>query len=128
MKSIFVLFVLSVFSTFTVAEPAAAPTETPATSQSAHPRMSIPSIEAPEEIKLTQKAKVLSVINAKQYTYLKVIQDKKTLWLAGAPVAVKKGDVVSFDDGMTAANYYSNTLKRTFPSVTFVNRVVVIKE
>ena len=126
MKSCFVLFVLSVFSAVAVAEPAA-PAESPAASQSesAHPRMSIPNWEAPEEIKLTQEAKVLSVINARQYTYLKVAQGKNTLWIAGAAVAVKKGDTVKFDDGMPSANFYSNTLRRTFPSITFVNRVVV---
>jgi len=77
---------------------------------------------------LPQKAKVLSTIDAAQYTYIEVTQNKKTLWLAGTKVAVKKGDVIRFDDGMVMTNFESKTLKRTFPSVTFVNTVVVSKE
>jgi hypothetical protein len=80
------------------------------------------------EAQLPQKAKVLSAIDAAGYTYLEVTQNKKTLWLAGTKVAVKKGDVIRFDDGMVMTNFESKTLKRTFPSVTFVSRVVVTKE
>lgn len=80
------------------------------------------------ELQLPQKAKVLSTIDAAGYTYLEVAQNKKTLWLAGTKVAVKKGDVIRFDDGMVMTNFESKTLKRTFPSVTFVTRVVVTKE
>jgi hypothetical protein len=80
------------------------------------------------DAQLPQKAKVLSTIDAAQYTYIEVTQNKKTLWLAGTKVAVKKGDVIRFDDGMVMTNFESKTLKRTFPSVTFVNRVVVTKE
>lgn len=77
---------------------------------------------------LPQKAKVLSSIDAAGYTYLEVTQNKKTLWLAGTMVAVKKGDVIRFDDGMVMTNFNSKTLNRTFPSVTFVNRVLVTNE
>jgi hypothetical protein len=71
---------------------------------------------------------VLSTIDAAQYTYLEVTQNKKTLGLAAATVAAKKGDVVRFDDGMVMTNFHSKTLNRTFPSVTFVNRVVITNE
>lgn len=80
------------------------------------------------EAQLLQKAKVLSTIDAAGYTYLEVTQNKKTLWLAGTKVAVKKGDVIRFDDGMVMTNFESKTLKRTFPRVTFVSRVVVTNE
>ena len=80
------------------------------------------------EAALPQKAKVLSAIDAGQYTYIEVTQNKKSLWLAGTKVAVKKGDVIRFDDGMVMTNFNSKTLNRTFPAVTFVNRVVVTNE
>ena len=80
------------------------------------------------EAQLPQKAKVLSTIDAAGYTYLEVTQNKKTLWLAGPKVAAKKGDVIRFDGGMVMTNFESKTLKRTFPSVTFVNSVIVTKE
>lgn len=80
------------------------------------------------EAQLPQKAKVLSSIDAAGYTYIEVKQNKKTLWLAGTKVAVKKGDVIRFDDGMVMTNFNSKSLNRTFPSVTFINRVVVTNE
>jgi len=80
------------------------------------------------EAQLPQKAKVLSTIDASPYTYLEVSQNKKTLWLAATAVPAKKGDVIRFDDGMPMTNFHSKTLNRTFPSVLFVNRVVITKE
>ena len=80
------------------------------------------------EAKLPQKAKVVSSIDAKPYTYIEVTQNKKTLWLAANAVPLKKGDVIRFDDGMVMTNFHSKTLNRTFPSVLFVSRVVLTKE
>jgi hypothetical protein len=80
------------------------------------------------DAQLPQKAKVLSTIDAAPYVYLEVTQNKKTVWLAANAVPVKKGDVIRFDDGMVMTNFHSKTLNRTFPSVTFVNRVVITKE
>lgn len=80
------------------------------------------------DAQLPQKAKVLSTIDAAPYTYLEVTQNKKTLWLAANAVPAKKGDVIRFDDGMPMTNFHSKTLNRTFPSVFFVNRVVITKE
>jgi len=80
------------------------------------------------QTQLPQKGKVLSAIDVPQYTYLEVIQNKKTLWIAGPTVAAKKGDMIRFDDGMAMTNFHSKTLNRTFPSISFVNNVVVTKE
>jgi hypothetical protein len=74
---------------------------------------------------LTQKATVISSQDVPQFTYLEVKQDGQTRWLAASTVAVKKGDVIQFDKGVTMLNFNSKTLNRTFPSITFVNRVTV---
>ena len=74
---------------------------------------------------LTQTGKVLSTINVPSYTYVELSQGNKTMWLAAATVAVKKGDVVHFDDGMVMNNFYSKSLKRSFPSIVFVNGLAV---
>lgn len=84
--------------------------------------------QAAPEAQLPQKGKVVSAIPAPPYVYLEVMQDKKTVWLAANAVPAKKGDVVRFDNGMVMTNFKSKTLNRTFPSVLFVNRVVVSKE
>ncbi len=84
--------------------------------------------KAAPEGQLPQKAKVLSTIAAAPYIYLEVTQNKKTQWLAANAVPVKKGDVIRYDNGMAMTNFHSKTLNRTFPSVLFVNSVVVTKE
>jgi hypothetical protein len=75
----------------------------------------------------TQQATVLNVINIPQFTYLEVQQDNQTRWLATSTIAAKKGDVIKFDSGSTMSNFTSKALNRTFPSITFVNRVTVTK-
>lgn len=112
------LFALLALSAAAVAAPPAA---------DPHAGIQMPSAGA-AEAKLPQKAKVVSTIDVPQYTYIEVTQNKKTLWLAGTTVKVKKGDVIRFDDGMTMTNFRSSTLNRTFPSIIFVNRVVVTTE
>lgn len=78
---------------------------------------------------LPQQGKVLSFINTDQYTYIEASQTKlkESVWLASTTVAVKKGDQIRFDNGFVMTNFYSKTLKRTFPKVLFVSKVVVVK-
>ena len=119
MKSLPVLFVLAIFSASAAAQSLPA----------GHPGASAKTAgKGGAEAQLPQKAKVLSTIDAAPYTYLEVSQNKKTLWLAANAVPAKKGDVIRFDDGMAMTNFHSKTLNRTFPSVLFVNRVVITKE
>lgn len=73
----------------------------------------------------TQSGKVLSTISVPSYTYVEVSQGKETLWLAAATSPVKKGDRVRFDSGMVMTDFYSKTLKRSFPSIMFVNSLVI---
>lgn len=80
------------------------------------------------DAELTEKGKVLSAIDANEYTYIEVEQDKKTLWLAAPTVAVKKGNVVRFEDGAVMTDFRSKLLDRTFPSIMFVSRVVIADE
>ena len=119
MKSVRVFFALALFST------AAAAQQLPA----GHPALNAkPGDKGAGEAQLPQKAKVVSTIDAPPYTYLEVTQNKATLWLAANAVAAKKGDVIRFDNGMVMKNFHSKILNRTFPSVLFVNRVVITKE
>ncbi|MFO7543567.1 MAG: hypothetical protein R6W97_12285 [Thiobacillus sp.] len=74
---------------------------------------------------LTQTGKVLSTLSVPSYTYIEVSQGKKTLWLATTTRGVKKGDMVRFDEGMVMTDFYSKSLKRSFPSLLFVNSLVV---
>ena len=119
MKFFPLLFALTVFSASAVAQGL----------PSGHPSVGTNSAgKGAPEAQLPQKAQVLSTISAPPYTYLEVVQNKKTLWLAANAIAAKKDDVIRFDNGMVMTNFHSRTLNRTFPSVVFVNRVVITKE
>ena len=74
---------------------------------------------------LSQKAKVKDLINVPGYTYLEVEQNQQARWIAAPTTAVKKDDLVQFDSGMLMQDFYSKTLKRNFPQIAFVNRVIV---
>lgn len=117
MKSIAVLFALSV--------PAIAYAADQATPVNPHAGMTVMPSKASQSGTLTQTAKVLSAINVPSYTYIEASQGNKTIWLAASAVAVKKGDSIHFDDGMVMNNFYSKGLKRNFPSILFVNKVLV---
>ena len=94
-----------------------------------HPPMeSMKKNPVPSAAQLTHKGKVLSFTDVPQYTYLEVSENNRTTWVAAQTVAVKKGDLVRFDDGMTMTNFHSKSLNRTFPSILFVNTLVVTKE
>ncbi len=89
--------------------------------QPGHPS---PAIDAQQLPALTQTGKVVSTIDAKEYTYIEVAQDKKTFWLAAPAIKLKKDTVIRFEDGAVMNNFHSKVLNRTFDSVMFVNRVV----
>ena len=74
------------------------------------------------------EAKVVSSISTLSYTYIEVIQDGKTLWLAADVITLKPGERIHFDEGIRMTNFHSSDLKRTFPTMTFVEQVAVIAE
>jgi len=124
MKSVSALCALAALS-MSVAAHAAPPPGHP-TPAAAADMMKLPKNTADAD--LSQKGKVISTLNANEYTYIEVAQGKNTLWLAAPTSDVKKDNVVRFEDGAVMTNFRSKLLNRTFPSVMFVNRVVVTNE
>lgn len=84
-------------------------------------------INAAPKVEQQQQATVVSTIDIPQFTYLEISQNQQTRWLATGTVLAKKGDVIQFDSGSTIENFKSKTLNRTFPSMSFVNKVTIIK-
>ena len=115
MRAISALLALTVFSSATVAADA------PSTKQSAGAMTIAASAQMPH------KGKVVSSIDASIYTYIEVSEGGKNIWLAAPTVAVKKGDTVGYDDGAVMSNFFSKSLNRTFETVIFVGKAVVIK-
>ena len=73
----------------------------------------------------TVTGKVLETMDAGKYTYVRVKVGNEELWAAGLKTQVKVGDTVSFNKGMEMQQFRSETLKRTFESIYFVDELHV---
>jgi len=63
--------------------------------------------------------KVLEVKNVDSYTYLRLATPNGELWAAVMTAKVKKGSTVTIENGVMMSNFYSKSLKQTFPQVLF---------
>ena len=81
---------------------------------------------APSE--LPNKGKVLSSIDANDFTYIEVDRAGSKVWIAAPKMALKPGSTIRYEDGSVMSDFYSKLLKRTFPSVMFVGQVAVVAE
>lgn len=124
MKTISALFALAALAV-SVSTHAAAPPGHPSPAAAAD-LMQLP--KNTPDAQLPNKGKVLSTIDANEYTYIEVAKGKNTEWLAAPKIALKKDSVIRYEDGAVMNNFRSKLLNRTFPSVIFVNRVVLTKE
>lgn len=69
------------------------------------------------------KGQVLSVIDVPGYTYIEVRNNGRNLWLAGNPVEVAEGEIISWADAVMMRNFQSKTLDRTFEELMFVSAI-----
>lgn len=69
------------------------------------------------------KGQVLSVIQVPGYSYIEVRNNGRNLWLAGNPVEVTEGEIISWADAAMMRNFQSKTLDRTFEELMFVSAI-----
>lgn len=74
---------------------------------------------------LPYAGKVLSTLDANQFTYIEVLRDGNAEWIAAPLQALKPGSSIRYEDGSVMTNFYSKLLKRTFPSIRFVGAIMV---
>jgi hypothetical protein len=82
-----------------------------------------PAVSAEKKATGPQTGKVLEVLNASNYTYLRVDTGREKLWLAAPQTKVKAGEKVTFGAGLPMKNFQSKALGRTFDTVYFVDQV-----
>ncbi len=81
----------------------------------------------PMPAELPNRGKVLSSMDANEFTYIEVARgDGGREWIAAPKMALKAGSTIRYEDGSVMTNFYSKLLKRTFPSVMFVGQVSVV--
>jgi hypothetical protein len=71
------------------------------------------------------RGKVISTMNSGGYTYIEFEENGKKLWVACSETKVSVGDTIEFSKAAPMRNFYSRTLKRTFKTILFVNRITV---
>lgn len=80
----------------------------------------------------THEVKALEVINTDQYSYVKVEEAGEQHWIAIPLSEVKIGEVYYYDGGLEMKDFESKSLKRTFPSIFFVDalrtQAIVVKD
>ncbi|HLO64807.1 MAG TPA: hypothetical protein VK165_17745 [Azonexus sp.] len=81
----------------------------------------------PRAADMPNEGKILDVIHANEFTYVEVAKtgSKDKAWIAIQKTELKVGSRVRYEDGATMTNFYSKLLKRTFPSVMFVDNLAV---
>jgi translation initiation factor 1 (eIF-1/SUI1) len=68
------------------------------------------------------KAKAEEVIQTSNYSYILVSEDDKQSWIAITKQEVEKGKFYYYIPGLEMNNFESKELKRTFPSIFFVDK------
>jgi len=69
-----------------------------------------------------KKVTAEEVIQTSGYTYVRVSEDGNENWIAITRQEVEKGKSYYFEPGMEMKNFESKELKRTFPSILFVDK------
>lgn len=69
---------------------------------------------------------VISAQDAGGYSYIEVKTASGNTWLAGPTTPLKAGDAVQYEVGAVMSNFSSKALNRTFPSIIFVDQVIVV--
>ena len=82
----------------------------------------------PAPADLPNMGKVLSSIDANDFTYIEVDRAGRKVWIAAPKMALKPGSTIRYEDGAVMSDFYSKLLKRSFPSVMFVGHVAVVAD
>lgn len=80
----------------------------------------------PAAADLPNLGKVLSSIDANDFSYIEVARDGSTEWIAAPRMQIRPGARIRYEQGAVMVNFYSKLLLRSFPSVMFVGHVMVV--
>ncbi|WP_456381071.1 hypothetical protein [Thiolapillus sp.] len=120
MKTIIILSLLLAFSTASMAEKL----------PDGHPTIQQAIDASPNagDKSLVNEATVVSTVQTDHYTYIEVEQGKQKIWLAAQKLELPDGAKIRYGQGVSMDNFYSDTLKREFPRILFVQTVEAVKE
>lgn len=70
---------------------------------------------------------VISVKTSGNYTYIRLKEAGKKIWLATSPMQVSVGDPIEYTGGDVMKKFESKAMKKTFDEIRFVTRIRVVK-
>lgn len=82
----------------------------------------------PSASEMPNEGTVLDAIHANEFTYLEVARAESREWIAVQKMEIRRGTRIRYEDGAVMKDFYSKLLKRTFPSVMFINHLAVTAE
>lgn len=91
-----------------------------------HPAVDSKEVKQPTNT-VTRQGKVIEVIDADNFSYIRLETENNEVWIAGIKVKTKAGDTVSYEENVIMDNFVSKALNRTFSKVIFVSSVSVVK-
>lgn len=71
------------------------------------------------------QGRVISSLSAGDYIYMEVDISGNSIWIAGTPLKVSAGDLISWDHPYKMEDFHSKGLDRTFKEILFVNNIAV---
>lgn len=96
-----------------------------ATLLQAAPALANPALANKDEIR---SGDVTYAKTAGGYTYLKIREADKDVWIAALPMSVAVGDKVEYAGGDTMKDFKSKAMDQTFDSIRFVSRIHVVNK
>lgn len=69
------------------------------------------------------RGQVISTVDVSRYTYIEVRSNGGQVWLAGPPIKLSEGDVITWGDYAVMREFTSRELDRTFDELLFVAAV-----
>ena len=126
MKFISALIALATLSACALAAPPPGHPDIGSAGGAAHPAMGVADMSK-STAPLTQSGKVVSVLDAKQFTYSEVKNGGKSRWVVSPAIAVKVGETLRYADGQVISKFHSKLLNRDFTDVLFTSHAVVGK-
>lgn len=73
------------------------------------------------------KGKILELIQVENYTYVRINENSKDVWIAIPKIDAKVGDTIETSSGIIMTDFKSSTLKRTFPEIIFATKASIIE-
>jgi len=72
----------------------------------------------------THSAKVLETLESGGYSYIKVLEERESYWIAMTQRPLKIGETIRFTEQGWMQDFYSKTLDRTFDDILFASDAV----